>query len=586
MSKIGDLFIKLGLKKEDFDKGINDAEKQVKGFSVSTKAMSAAASAAWAAVAAAVVKFAKDAVKMTQTWGDAWNVTMAGVKGAYGAFVRQLSSGEGFDNLFANMREAARVAREVAAALDEVFDRTISSNYETAQIDNEIADWQKAMRDMSKTEEERIAAANKVNELTAKRYAILKDIQKQEGEAYRAAFQSQTGLNDEQTDFLVKEYNANRQLINQARQYREERQKAYGAAVQKNKTGNVGGVDWTGVNDAMKAFDAQYSDSVKTVAAWTKLYDKGNDELVANMAKAEVAVISLDTQAKHATDRADLLVSRLSKADSGGGKASGKSAMEQQAEQAAALAKQVEEAGKSELQKESEKYAASLALMKQYGYDTEQLTKQHFERLSEIIGEGKTTIEAVEIDFDWGFKDDFEEIDEELTMMTEGLLEKFNRIQEAAAEFGDAISGGFKDACEELMNQLVGLEDFNAGAVVKALLEPLADMAEKAGAIIMAEGLATIAAKSALETFGATGWGAVAAGAALIAAGVAAKAGLAALAKSGATPAAASGYSGSGTGGGVSNTSLETEMTIYVEGRISGEDIVLSGQKTLKNWSR
>jgi hypothetical protein len=30
----------------------------------------------------------------------------------------------------------------------------------------------------------------------------------------------------------------------------------------------------------------------------------------------------------------------------------------------------------------------------------------------------------------------------------------------------------------------------------------------------------------------------------------------------------------------------ESEMTIYVEGKISGSDIVLAGNKTLKNWRR
>jgi len=556
MSKIGDIFVRLGLKKDDFEKGIDEAEKQVKGFSLSTKAMATAAAAAWAAVAAAVVKFAKDAVKMTQTWGDQWNVTMAGVKGAYSAFVRQLASGEGFDHLFSNMREAARVAREVAKALDEVFERTISGNYQTAQIDNEIADWQKAMRDMSKTEQERTAAANKVKDLTAQRYQILKDIAKQEGDTYRAAFQSQTGLNNEQTDFLVKEYNQNRQLISQARQYREERAKAYSSAVQANKTGNVGGVNFVAVNDAMKAFDAQYSESVKTVAAWTKLYDKGNDELVANMAKAEVQVINLDTQAKHATDQADRLLGRFNKEDGG---------------------------GKTVISKQADESVDSLKLLEE--------ALDRADRKRKALMESHEDIVPMTVDV-FGIDADMEAIDEQLDAATESIQEHYemlNQQREQWAElmegFRDAIVDGFADACEELMNQLMGLKDFNPGAVVQSLLTPLAEMAEKAGAIIMAEGLATLAAKSALETFGATGWGAVAAGAALIAAGAAAKAGLAALAKGGSSGASATTYGGSG-GGGTTTQDIQTELTITVEGRISGGDIVLAGQKTLNSWNR
>ena len=554
MSKIGDLFIKLGLKKQDFDKGIDEAEKQVKGFSLSTKAMATAAAAAWAAVAAAVVKFAKDAVKMTQTWGDQWNVTMAGVKGAYSAFVRQLASGEGFDHLFSNMREAARVAREVAKALDEVFERTISGNYETAQIDNEIADWNKAMRDMSKTEQERTEAANKIKELTAQRYQILKDIAKQEGDTYRAAFRSQTGLNNEQTDFLVKEYNQNRELINQARQYREEREKAF----------NQGGgapygtpqFNWSAATAAAEKVDQKYGEAVKKIADWTKLYDKGNDELVKSMAEAEVAAINLDTQMKHATDRADWTLGRLNKEDGGGG-----TVITKQAEESVDSLKVLEEAlGKAD-------------------------------RKRKALMESHQDVVPITVDV-FGIDADMAAIDEELDAATESIQEHYEMLNQQREQwadlmegFRDAIVDGFADACEELMNQLMGLKDFNPGAVVQSLLTPLAEMAEKAGAIIMAEGLATLAAKSALETFGATGWGAVAAGAALIAAGAAAKAGLAALAKGGSSGASATTYGGSG-GGGSTTQDIQTELTITVEGRISGGDIVLAGQKTLNSWNR
>jgi hypothetical protein len=45
----------------------------------------------------------------------------------------------------------------------------------------------------------------------------------------------------------------------------------------------------------------------------------------------------------------------------------------------------------------------------------------------------------------------------------------------------------------------------------------------------------------------------------------------------------ASTYSG-GSAGGVQT--YENEMTIYVEGKISGSDIVLAGQRTVNAWKR
>ena len=135
-----------------------------------------------------------------------------------------------------------------------------------------------------------------------------------------------------------------------------------------------------------------------------------------------------------------------------------------------------------------------------------------------------------------------------------------------------------------MAEQLMGLSELNAGAVFQALLNPLADMAIKAGEIIMAEGIATEAAKSAMETFGETGWGAVAAGAALVAAGAAAKAGLKAIAATGGKNTSASSYSGSSGSSGTQT--IETELTVNVRGTIRGSDIVLSGQKTVNSWGR
>jgi hypothetical protein len=62
------------------------------------------------------------------------------------------------------------------------------------------------------------------------------------------------------------------------------------------------------------------------------------------------------------------------------------------------------------------------------------------------------------------------------------------------------------------------------------------------------------------------------------------RSGISALSKGGGAASTAS-YSGGGSSyGNVQN--YESEMTIYVEGKISGSDIVLAGNKTLKNWRR
>ena len=103
----------------------------------------------------------------------------------------------------------------------------------------------------------------------------------------------------------------------------------------------------------------------------------------------------------------------------------------------------------------------------------------------------------------------------------------------------------------------------------------------KAGGLV-AQGIGVEACKEALEKL--QGWPAIAAGTALIAIGAAAKSGLQALAQRGAGSTATTTYGGGSAASQVQT--IQTEMTVYVEGRVSGSDILLSGKKTQNNWSR
>ena len=638
MSKIGDLFVRLGLKKDEFSKGINEAKRETQGFGDKLKGMASVAKVAWAAVAAAVVKFATDAIKMTQKWGDEWRTTMAGVNAAYGSFVRQLASGEGFTNLFANMREAARLAREAARELDEVFERTTSYNYTEANTQKEIAQLQLIMRDSSKSDKERMDAAQKIIQKTQELATLKKDIASQEADAYRKQLKSQTQLNDQEINFLVREYNQNKAIIDQGRAYLQEKKRLEGnvSAARNNAAFAAGrpGSDyltqqWIDAKDALDKFEAGTSQAVKDVAAMTAKYDKGNDELIANLGKAEVAVINVDTAMYHAQMRATSMLGSLSKAGTGGTT----DTTDPAAEAAAKIQQRAVDSAKSELHLLAEKYSQEKALLQQYGYDVTALTKEYEENTYKILSDyakkaGLTADERADL-LRKAYKAELEELKQaglDTTTLTNQFMQKLldlgdesfkefcaqleaefpieldpieiddtelqewldsleaavQRAEELAQEFGDAVAGGFSDACQEMMAQLMGLQDFNPGAIVQALLEPLADMAIKEGEILIAEGIGVEACKKALESL--NGYAAIAAGAALVMIGSAAKMGLAALAKSGASSSTASTYQG-----GVQSTQtqmIESELTVYVEGRISGSDILLSGQRTVNNNNR
>jgi hypothetical protein len=166
--------------------------------------------------------------------------------------------------------------------------------------------------------------------------------------------------------------------------------------------------------------------------------------------------------------------------------------------------------------------------------------------------------------------------------MDEALQSGIERAQDLKDMFIESVVGGFSDGIQELTDQLMGLNDVNPGAILQALLSPLADMAVREGEILMAQGLGVEAVKKSLETL--QGAPAIAAGAALMMIGAAAKSGLAALAKNGSGTTVAD-YSGAGTGAGTGEV-IRSEMVVRVEGTIKGSDIVLSGESTQASWNR
>lgn len=176
-----------------------------------------------------------------------------------------------------------------------------------------------------------------------------------------------------------------------------------------------------------------------------------------------------------------------------------------------------------------------------------------------------------------------EYLDRSLDEMLESMQNAAEQAKILGEEFRDAIISGFSAGVQELTDQIFGLSEVNPGAILQALLSPLADMAIREGELLIAQGLGIEAIKDSLTAM--TGMPAIAAGFALLTIGAAAKSGLAALAKGGGS---ASTYASTSYGGdyGVNPAQIESEITVIVEGRISGSDIVLSGQNTLNSWNR
>ena len=83
MGKISDIWVRLGLKKDNFDKGMDDAVKKTDKTSGKMSNMLSAVKAGWAAIGAAVIAFSREMVQATNKVGDAWARTLGGVKNGW-----------------------------------------------------------------------------------------------------------------------------------------------------------------------------------------------------------------------------------------------------------------------------------------------------------------------------------------------------------------------------------------------------------------------------------------------------------------------------------------------------------------------
>lgn len=156
---------------KDFDKGIGDVKKKLKQlgqdtteFSGFLKTALGKGTAAFAAVTAAVagtIAVIKDLSKQNQALGDAWERTCAGMIGAFDSFKTAVASMD-FTHLFTNLKEASRLARDLYDARDGLGEVQTSYNISLARQQKTINQLKLDMADMSKTDQERIDAGNRL----------------------------------------------------------------------------------------------------------------------------------------------------------------------------------------------------------------------------------------------------------------------------------------------------------------------------------------------------------------------------------------------------------------------------------------
>lgn len=221
-----------------------------------------------------------------------------------------------FKGLVRDMIDAYTAGKEVAAMLDELFERENSFKISSAQQAATLVELQEKMRDVNLTAKERQDAANEIMRITREQASVEKDIANQKADAYKKDLQSRTRLSDQELEFVVDRYNQNREELAQAAELISLQQRLV------NLKDDTASADATTRNIAIaKSKDIQTqidllkleSDSIEQTAAILNKYNRSNDDLVKNYVDSRVQAINVEASAEQSLMRVKTTNNSLSK---------------------------------------------------------------------------------------------------------------------------------------------------------------------------------------------------------------------------------------------------------------------------------
>lgn len=271
----------------------------------------------WASIITGAVslfkKMASDMVTQTQLVGDKWRAETKGWKDAYNVFIAELASGKGWNEMISNMRNAYKVGKEVSAMLDELFERQNSLSLKEAEYKLEIEKQKQVMMDATRTNQERLAAADEITKKERELADERKSIARQELDARQKEIQARTNLSEAELDAFIRDYNQNQDLIKQAQEYTEELQRREKAVQGWKASMNMGDIDGAAADilesnlaaaeESLAVFKAQADESVVYWAETVAKYNLGNDEMVQNYVNARRKMTEAETSFYQNTSR-------------------------------------------------------------------------------------------------------------------------------------------------------------------------------------------------------------------------------------------------------------------------------------------
>ena len=191
-------------------------------------------------VAGLVKKGLNDFVSQTMVWQDKWEMFTTKMSAGWNQFVANI--GQGKDVIKGSIGDVVRAAEEAKLLMDELFERNNSLRIQEAKTQVFINEQQSIVRDVTKSEEKRLAAVEEILKAEDKLAKTKADIAQQEQNAALINLSGRTGLLKEEIKAIVDDYNENRALYQLAEEYNqllEKRRKLQNSIDKQNQKDNA-----------------------------------------------------------------------------------------------------------------------------------------------------------------------------------------------------------------------------------------------------------------------------------------------------------------------------------------------------------
>ena len=555
MGKIGDLWVKLKLKSDEYKKGLDEAQSKTRSFSDKIKSLSVTAKAIWGAIGISAAKLAGDFIKSSQTIGDAWDKTMTRLTTKWQAVVAEFNrslAGSGTESLGQqlargfmgpiwgtlfgpNSKRAGLAGKSLSEAKDAMTEIEYAFRLTMAQSGPKLHELYLKMMNTALSASEREAAAKdyrkEVEDIYAPRVKGIKDVMDKTAQQYLA----------------------------------------------------IGGIspDKYSTDKVLELIKMMGSDPAKVEREYSDFYagyQSIGDDISGNLVNTMEAYYNATNEMNDILKRADRTAQSMEKTGLDDIIKKLGAAKDGMADFRAQVAEEAEVmAADEEFQKMSD--------------PLEEFERTHDEALSNMTEKQRTFAELAQESYEKAARAVYDYAQQEQESMDAAqdaadtamanLEDRMQKAEELNNMLSDSIASSISDSTQAFSDMLFGLDNADASAVLGALLQPFANMAKQLGEMLIVEGMGIAAFKESMKSLNPAV--AIAAGAALVALGAALSSGIQALGKSGGSSAMSS-STGSSTS--TTNENISTEMTVYVKGRISGKDILISGDNARRYYGR